>query len=121
MKSEIKILIVEDEFLTALLLQKELKRIGYEITDHVSKGENAIKSARDNPPDVILMVINLGGAQDGIETAKQMNSFQSIPIIFVTGDTDKETKEKALSIHPLGYLLKPVEINQIKEIIESKL
>ncbi|WP_241686884.1 hypothetical protein [Leptospira stimsonii] len=56
MKSEIKIIIVEDEFLTALLLQKELKRIGYEITDHVSKGENAIKSARDILPTLFLWI-----------------------------------------------------------------
>ncbi|AOP36632.1 histidine kinase [Leptospira tipperaryensis] len=115
-----KILIVEDEFLTALLMQKELRRIGYEITDHVSTGENAIDSVKNNPPDVILMDINLGGALDGISAAKQISSFQTIPIIFVTGYTDKETKEKAQSIRPLGYLIKPIEINQIKEIIESK-
>ncbi|WP_232371404.1 response regulator [Leptospira ainazelensis] len=121
MKSQIKILIVEDEFLIALLMQKELKRLGYEITDHVSTGETAIESVKINPPDVILMDINLGGVMDGIGAAKQIRSFQSIPIIFVTGYTDLETKEKAESIHPLGYLLKPVEINQIKEIIESKI
>ncbi|WP_243394794.1 response regulator [Leptospira adleri] len=121
MKPEIKILIVEDEFLTALLMQKELKRVGYKITEHVSTGQSAIDSVKNNPPDVILMDINLGGAIDGIGAAKQIRSSQSIPVIFVTGYTDKETKEKAQSIDPLGYLIKPVEINQIKEIIESKL
>ncbi len=116
----IKILLVEDEFITSKLMKKQLENQGYEVTQSVSTGENAVISARQNPPDIILMDIRLAGEMDGIETATVIKSESDIPvIIFVTGYGDTEIKERAKKINPLEYLIKPIDINKLKLIIDS--
>ncbi len=64
-----KILIVEDEAITAMDLQKSLKRLGYDAPAIVPSGERAIKKAEELKPDLVLMDIELQGAMDGIEAA----------------------------------------------------
>jgi CheY-like chemotaxis protein len=115
----IKILLVEDEFLPAILMKKQLEKQGYEVTQSVSTGENAIISARQNPPDIILMDIRLVGEIDGIEAAAAIKAESDIPIIFITGYDDKEIRERAEKTKPLGFLIKPLEIHTLKTILDA--
>ena len=85
MDKQIKILLVEDEFINALLIKKQLEFIGYAVSHHVTTGENAIISAKQNHPDIIIMDIRLAGEIDGIEAASVIKSESDIPVIFITG------------------------------------
>ena len=102
-----KILIVEDEFIIAEKLSADLSDIGYDITEVVSSGENAISSVTENPPDLIIMDINIDGELDGIQTAKKILSLMAIPVIYLTGLTDQSVFQKARLTRPAGYLSKP--------------
>ena len=113
------ILLVEDEIIIAMLIQRQLKEIGFTDIKHVTTGENAIISSKENPPDIILMDIKLAGKIDGIEAAFQIKSEQEIPVIFITSYNDNDTAERVKKIKPLGYLEKPLSINKLKEIINS--
>lgn len=54
-----KILIVEDELITAVDIKFQLEDWGYEVVGIALSGENAIKLAKEEQPDLVLMDINL--------------------------------------------------------------
>jgi len=114
-----RILLVEDEALNALFIEHQLKKLGYIIDDHTSTGEDAIKSAIEHKPDLIIMDIRLAGDLDGIETARQIQKELKSPIIFVTGYDDNSVRESAMALEPVGYLLKPLNINQLNQLLNK--
>ena len=115
-----KFLIVEDEMLISLQLKRSLIRAGYEVCGAVGSGEQAIATARQCSPDVILMDIGLLGAMDGIEAARQITAFLPVVLIFTTGYPDQALRERAAALNPAGYLIKPVYIEQIQKILRSR-
>jgi CheY-like chemotaxis protein len=119
MGNQIDILLVEDEVITAMVLEEQLKSIHYPFSHHVTTGENAIISARQNPPDVILMDIRLAGEIDGIEAASIIKSELDIPIIFITGYDEENIKERAAILKPLAFLIKPLAIKKLKSILDD--
>ena len=88
-------------------LSLQLTSLGYEVTGIESRGEEAITHAIKNTPDILLLDINLKGKIDGIETAKEIQKHQDIPIIYLTANSDEATFEKAKSTHPKAFITKP--------------
>ena len=111
--SQNKILIVEDERIVAEDLRLLLRGLGYVVTGACASGPAAIESALQNPPDAILMDINLEGTMDGIETALSIQSIRSIPVIFLTAYADEATLERASGVARYGYVMKPFEEREI--------
>ena len=120
MKRELKILLVEDELPIAMLMERQLEDIGYEIHSHVTSGQKALDNARENQPDVILMDIRLAGSIDGIEVAKRIISSNHKPpaIIFVTGYADEATRERAAQLNTQGFFVKPMNPEELKPILD---
>jgi CheY-like chemotaxis protein len=116
-----KIMIVEDEIITAMTMKSSLSRLGYEICEFVTSGEASIENVEQEKPDIVLMDIILDGRISGIEAAEEIHSRYDIPIIFVTGCQDEGTKELAKEVGPVEYLIKPVETEDLKLSIEKAL
>ena len=119
MKKKIKILIVEDEVMIAQCLKMDLEDEGYEVCDFVPSGEEAIIKAEERNPDIILMDIHLRSDLDGIEAAREIINYKNIPIIFMTGYFEHDLFKRAQKINPVAYLEKPVDIYNLKPVIES--
>jgi signal transduction histidine kinase len=119
--STTKILIVEDELLTAMSLADDLQTMGYEIVDTVTSGEEAIQLTKDRQPDLILMDINLAGAIDGIDTAVEIRQSLNIPVVFLTSYSNDETIQRAQCTGSFGYLLKPFKAREVRTSIEIAL
>jgi CheY-like chemotaxis protein len=119
--AEISLLIVEDEAVTAMFMERKLRRLEYNVLKCVSTGEDAIVYAAEHRPDIILMDIRLAGKMDGLEAAERIKSESDNPVrfIFTTGYSDTECREKALSLDPAGFLVKPVNIAELTGIIDS--
>jgi diguanylate cyclase (GGDEF)-like protein/PAS domain S-box-containing protein len=115
------ILIVEDEKIIALDLQRRLERFGYSVIGMASDGPEAITIARERSPDIILMDIMLAGSMDGIEAAKQIRAQLAIPVIFLTAYTDEKTLERAKEVEPFGYILKPFKERELYTTIDIAL
>ena len=115
------ILIVEDEKIIALDLQRRLERFGYSVIGMASDGQEAISLARERRPDIILMDIMLAGPMDGIEAAKQIRAQLGIPVIFLTAYTDEKTLERAKEVEPFGYILKPFKERELYTTIDIAL
>ena len=113
-----KIQIVEDEEDVVEILQKLITGIGHIVVSSSSTGKDAIYYAGEMHPDLILMDIELSGETDGIETAKQLKSLHNIPVVFVTGYSDNKTIERAKQANPMGYLIKPIDMLELKVTIE---
>ncbi|AXV39132.1 response regulator [Methanobacterium sp. BAmetb5] len=117
----VKILVVEDERILALSLKKKLEKLGFTVTGTVSTGEEAMESAQQEQPELVLMDIVLKGEMDGIETAKLLISLYNIPIIYLTAYADDETINRAAKTYPYGYIMKPYKDREIKANIEMAL
>ncbi len=117
----VKLLLVEDEFLLATLLQQNLELVGYQMCELVGTGEEAVEQAEKERPDFILMDIRLAGKMNGIEAAREIHQRFQIPIIFMTGYSDEETIARARDLKPLAYLVKPVTPDNIIPVIDSAL
>ena len=115
---KVRILVVEDETVVAMDIANTLRKLGYGVTDAVPSGEQALASVKENRPDLIFMDIGLKGEMDGIETAAQIRSLYSIPVIFLTAFVDEKTLDRAKGTVPAGYITKPFEENDLRIAVE---
>lgn len=113
-----KILIVEDDGVLAMHLAYQLKKFGYKVDPPVATGEDAIASVETNPPNLILMDIQLVSAMTGIETAAKIHEKIDIPIVYLTAYSDKRRLDEAKTTLPYGYLLKPIQTRELYTTIE---
>jgi len=113
-----KILIVEDEAIVAMELEHSLTDLRYHVIAKVDTGKNAIKLAQNESPDLILMDIHLKGEMDGVQAAAEISKRMDIPTVFLTAYAEDDILERAKSINPFGYLLKPVQSRDLKVAIE---
>lgn len=114
-----KILIVEDDRLISLMLSKMVTKMEHEVIAVFARGEKALKSIKDLKVDLILMDVMLEGDMDGIETMQKIQKKYTIPVIYITGNSDESTKQRAASTNYLDYLVKPVTYTQLSKIINS--
>lgn len=119
--SEISILIVEDDFIVAKVIEKSLREMGYHIAGMVSNGNDAVAIADKEPVDLVLMDINLQGDIDGIVTADAIRSRQDIPVVFLTAFSDQKTFSRALETAPYGYITKPFQTATLATTIQVAL
>jgi CheY-like chemotaxis protein/DNA-binding PadR family transcriptional regulator len=116
-----KILVVDDEAIITMQLEERLSAMGYTVAGMAASGEEAIDKARRLRPDLILMDIVMPGKMNGIEAANLVTKELDIPVVFVTSYADDAIIEKAKSVRPYGYIVKPFNELEIKAAIEVAL
>ncbi|WP_440998704.1 response regulator [Fodinibius sp. SL11] len=111
-----KVLIVEDDKIQQIILERIINQMGHTVIGSSSKGSQAIESAlRIGAVDLILMDINLADDVDGIEAAKEINKHRDVKLIYVTSSDDPKHLERAKETDYVAYLTKPIS----KESLES--
>jgi PAS domain S-box-containing protein len=116
-----RILIVEDEAITALNIKRNLERRGYEVIGPAVSSEQAIAMTKESNPELILMDIILQGKDDGVDTVKIINKNYSIPIIYQTAHSDEATLKRAKETKPSGYIIKPINEKELYYAVELAL
>jgi len=117
MKQETKILIVEDETITAMEIENSLIGAGYQVIGPVSSHQDALKMVRMERPGLILMDIKLKGESDGIQTAEAIRKIHDIPIIYLTAFSDISTLARAIDTNPYNFIAKPFNENDLKAAV----
>jgi two-component system, cell cycle sensor histidine kinase and response regulator CckA len=79
-----RILIVEDESIVQLDLQRRLERMGHTVVGMVARGDDAVTKAVELKPDLVIMDVRLEGSMDGIEAARRIRAEQGTPVVYVT-------------------------------------
>ena len=95
-----EILIVEDDLLTATVIQKYLTNNGYDVTAIAANATDAFKEIDKLKPDLILMDIFLRNSIDGIEIARVIREKFDIPVIYLTADSSEDTIARAKITEP---------------------
>lgn len=116
-----RILIVEDEAVTAMDLAAELRGLGYEVCGMEDTAEGAVAAVEREEPGLVLMDVRLGGNGDGIEAARQISGRHDVAVVFLTAHSDEETLGRALSVSPYGYIVKPFRARELKVAVELAL
>jgi len=116
-----RIMVVDDEAVIVLRLQQRLTSMGFDVTGVAYSGEEAVETARDLRPDLILMDIMIPGKLDGIAAAKIVKAELDIPVVFLTAHSEDKIIERAKQAEPYGYILKPFQDREIKATVEIAL
>lgn len=102
-----KILIVEDQVLIANHIKNILEDGGFQNVEMAFKLNEATEKLNQFSPNLILLDINVEGQNSGIDWAEE--NVKNAKIIFITGQSEIETMQKALTTNPIAYLTKPVK------------
>lgn len=113
-----RVLIVEDEMIIALLIERMVNNMGHEVVDKITSGEDAIRVALDEEPDIILMDIRLKGEIDGIEAMMQIRENKNIPVVYISGNTDAIHQEKIEQTDYLEFLSKPITMSDLSRTFD---
>ncbi|HSF53813.1 MAG TPA: ATP-binding protein [Algoriphagus sp.] len=114
----LKILIVEDDSVSALLLQRALEKNAHQIVGIADTGEKALEILEENFVDIVMMDINLAGELDGIKTTEIINEKYDIPVVYLSASSDAETLNKVVGTNPSAYVIKPFNIRELNMVIE---
>lgn len=115
-----RVLIVEDELIAAYDLAGMLVRMGYAVIGVVDTAPDAIQRAQQDPPDLILMDIELRDGTLGTDVAAALRD-ADIPIVYLTAYADSETLKTAAATAPYGYLTKPPRLEDIRTTLSMAL
>ncbi len=118
-KLNISIMLVEDEAITAMDIQRMLEKLGYTVPITISSGEESISKAVSVKPDLILMDFMLSEDMDGIEAAEKIQREIDIPIVYLTANTDPTTIKRAEKTKHYGYLMKPIDRINLQTTIST--
>ena len=115
------ILIVEDECVSATMIEHQLRKLGYAIAGSAASGEEAVRLTLEAKPDLVLMDIELDGDMDGIAAARLIRNTSQVPIIYLTANTDESTINRAGSTEAHGYLTKPIHDRELHSMVQVAL
>jgi len=114
-----KILIVDDDVATGIILEGYLQPCNYYI-HIVNNGENALKWARKFKPDLILLDIMMPGIS-GFEVCERLKNEKTtryIPVLFLTSLSDPDSHEKAIESGGEGFIVKPLNADLIAAYVK---
>jgi two-component system, cell cycle response regulator DivK len=114
------VLVVEDNERNLKLLRDVLQYAGYDVRAAQS-AEEAITLAVSEPPDLVLMDLQLPGI-DGMEALRRLREnprTADVPVVAVTALAMRQDRERALSAGFDGYLEKPISVRAFPEQVHS--
>ncbi len=104
---KIKIVIVEDEFIISEDIKAHLVAAGYDVMAVFDQASTAFDFISTETPDLMLVDIQLVGETNGIQLVEQIQTRLTIPIIYITANSDAQTYERAKRTRPHSFLVKP--------------
>ena len=113
------LLIADDDRLVLATLAEGLRRAGYTVLE-AAGGEEAIRLACEHKPDLAILDMRMPG-RDGLDVARWLCEHTDCPFLFLSAYGDAEVVSAAVRAGALGYLVKPLDVQQILPSIEAAL
>jgi two-component system, response regulator PdtaR len=115
----VRVLLVEDEILTALDIEYLVQQLGYEVCGIAASAPEAVQAADDLRPDLVLMDIRLARGTDGIQAAGEIRTRLGIASLYLSAHTDAATLNRAQATQPLGFIAKPYTHAQLEAALRA--
>jgi DNA-binding NarL/FixJ family response regulator len=115
----VRVLLVEDEMLTALDIEYILQQLGFDVCGMASSAPEAVQSAHNLRPDLVLMDIRLAHGTDGIQAAGEIRTRFGIASLYLSAHTDAPTLTRAQATQPLGFIAKPYTQAQLETALRA--
>ena len=112
-----QLLIVEDDQITALALQRTLTGMGHAVVARVPSAAEAMAAVQAYRPDVVLLDIRLAGPQDGLQVGVDIQTFWSTPVIYLSGSDPAELGLQEFPEALWCYIAKPIDQVQLHDIL----
>lgn len=106
-----RVLVVDDEKPLAQMIATYLQRAGHEVTT-VYTGPEALKAARSQEPDVVVLDLGLPGL-DGIEVCRRLRAFSECYVVMLTARGQEQDKLTGLAVGADDYLTKPFSVREL--------
>ena len=117
-RSEVRVLIAEDETIIRLDLRAQLEQLGYVVCAEARDGDEAVELAGRLIPDVAILDVKMPNG-DGIDAARRILAQRSIPIVLLTAYSDPELVGRATEAGVSAYLVKPFQPSDLLPAIET--
>jgi CheY-like chemotaxis protein len=124
-----RILVVEDQDSIRRMIEALVQARGYQVTA-VSSGAKAIDVAMTDPPDMVLLDLNLPGQYDGFDVCQRLRSdpaTRNVPVVIISAMDDDESRARATAAGATAYYTKPFspiallkEIDRLKSLIATR-
>jgi len=111
------LLIVEDEELVALDIERIVQAIGIAGSYVANTAEQALTFCASQRPDLVLLDISLAGHYEGVDLARQLQRRWQIPLMFISGHLGDDGLGNITDIHVMGYLVKPFHPVNLREAV----
>ncbi len=119
MTDQLHTLVVDDERGIRFFLKKTLEKDGH-IVQGAASGEDALEKLRDTQFDLMMLDLKLGGHVDGLRVLEAVRwRWPSTIVIMLTAHGSLESATSAIEEGVDGYLLKPVEPDEVREAIKD--
>ena len=116
---QLHILVVDDDRLVLAALAEGLRASGYRVTGAAS-GDDALGIVARDAPDLALLDVRMPG-MSGIELGRRLREQAGVPFLYLSAYGDEEIVRQASEEGAFGYLVKPLDIQQIVPSIEAAL
>ncbi|BDZ58225.1 response regulator receiver and ANTAR domain protein [Barrientosiimonas humi] len=114
--TQLRVLVAEDEALIRMDIAEMLREIGHEVVGEVGDGEQAVATARETEPDLVLMDIKMPRL-DGITAAEQIAEANLAPVVLLTAFSDEQLVERAREAGVMAYVVKPFGVDDLRPAI----
>ena len=114
-----KVMVVEDDATLQEMLQFNLERQGYDVLA-VGDGRLALRMAREEKPDLILLDVMLPGA-DGFEVCRTLRKEMNVPILMLTARSEEIDKIVGLELGADDYITKPFSMRELVARVKAHL
>jgi two-component system, response regulator PdtaR len=118
-RGSVKILIVEDDALIALDLERQLVQLGNTVCGTASEEEGALSKAADHKPDLVLMDLTLAKGGSGQNVAAHLLREHGIRCIFVSANLSDDVRASLAPLQPFGFINKPISKGALKAALQS--
>jgi len=116
----VRIVVADDESVICMDLREMLSNLGYLVVGDAGDGKSAVNLARELRPDVVLMDVMMPD-MDGIEAARILTEERIAPVVLLTAYSQRDLIDRAKAVGVVGYLVKPIQENDLAPAIEVAL
>lgn len=115
-----RVVIIEDDMLLAMVEERLLTKLGYNVIGKAASGSQGLKLIRELKPDIVLTDHHLLGDMSGLDVVKALRAENNaVPVLFLSGESSTELWEKVSSYDSVDCLFKPVTMETLKKPLKK--